>query len=377
VKTLLRSHFLLNPHIVFLNHGSFGACPQPVFETYQRWQRELEAQPVEFLGRMHDPLMNDARAVLAEYVNGDVDNLVFVPNATAGINAVARSLPLKPGDEILTTDHEYGALNYTWDFVCQRTGAKYIQRTIPLPLTSDEEFVEHFWAGVTPNTRVIYLSHVTSPTALIFPLEEICRRARAADILTVIDGAHAPGHVPIDLKDLDPDFYSGNCHKWLCAPKGSAFLYSRADHHTMLNPLVISWGWAKDASFVSKFQVQGTRDLAAFLTVPAAIRFQEEHHWSEVQQSCHQLVADAWRTLTGITELAPLSSEAYFGQMVTVPLPPCNPEALKIQLYEQYRIEIPTMTWKDQQYTRISIQAYNTPQDVEALVNALRETLFS
>jgi isopenicillin-N epimerase len=208
----LSSQFLLRPDIIFLNHGSFGARPRAVFQEYQRWQRELERQPVEFLGRRFDELMRTAREPLAAYVHCDADDLVYVPNATIGLNIVARSLKLNAGDEILTTDHEYGALDRTWTFLCERAGARFKRQSIPVPVTTRQEVVEQFWSGVTPQTRVIFLSHIISPTALIFPVQEICRRARRAGILTLVDGAHAVGQLPLDLAALDADFYSSNCH---------------------------------------------------------------------------------------------------------------------------------------------------------------------
>ena len=208
------SQFLLDPEIVFLNHGSFGACARPVFEVYQSWQRRLERQPVEFLGRQAGALMAQARGALADYLNCEADEIVYFPNPTTAINMVARNLALSPGDEILTTDHEYGAMDRTWRYVCQKVGARYVQQPIPLPVTTHEEFVETFWQGVTPRTKVIFLSHITSPTALIFPIDEICRRARAAEILCIVDGAHAPGQIPVDLHSIGADLYVGACHKW-------------------------------------------------------------------------------------------------------------------------------------------------------------------
>jgi isopenicillin-N epimerase len=371
----LRDHFLLDPDVIFLNHGSFGACPRPVFETYQNWQLELERQPVEFLGRRHDALLDEARASLSQYVNADIDNLVFVPNATAGVNVVARSLSLQPGDEILTTDHEYGAINKTWEFVCQQTGACYVQHPIELPVSSPEAFVESFWSAVTPQTRVISISHITSPTALIFPIEEICRRAREAGILTIIDGAHAPGQIPVDLRAIDADFYSGNCHKWLSAPKGAAFLYARPEHHLMMQPSIISWGWSNEASFVSRIQAQGTRDLAAFLSVPAAIEFQAEHDWDAVRRDCHALAVGLVERMTALTGLPPIAPENWFNQMVALPLPPHDTDDLKRRLYDNYRIEVPLGTWNERQFTRVSIQGYNTQSDLDALVNALADLL--
>lgn len=372
----LREHFLIDPEIIFLNHGSYGACPRPVFETYQRWQAELERQPVAFFRRVHD-LLAEARAVVAEYVQADPSALVFVTNATTGLNSVIRSLPLGPGDEILTTDHEYGALNRTWEYACGKTGAGYIHHPIPLPADDRREIVESFWSAVTPRTRVIYLSHITSPTALILPVAEICARARAAGILTVVDGAHAPGQVPVDLTALDVDFYAGNCHKWLSAPKGSGFLYVRPEHQAMIEPLVVSWSWEESAPFARRHQWQGTRDVAAYLSVPAAIAFQREHDWDSVRAHCHALASEARARLAELTGLPPLTPDApdWFGQMITLPLPVDDLATLSRRLLEEHHIEIPVIGWNGLRGVRASFQGYNTRADLDALVEALRALL--
>ncbi len=376
----LRQSFLLRPNVIFLNHASFGACPRPVFEEYQRWQLELEKQPVEFLGRRFNDLMYGARTALAEYVNADPDELVYVPNATTGVNIVARSLGLRPGDEVLSSDHEYGALERTWNFLCRKTGATFTREAIPLPLTTRDEFVDRFWAGVTPRTRVIFLSHITSPTALIFPVEGICSRARAAGILTIIDGAHVLGQIPLDFSNLGCDFYSSNAHKWMQSPKGSAFLYARRDVQNLVEPLVVSWGYDSEtpsgSRFVDEQEWTGTRDIAAYLSVPAAIEFMRDHDWELVQARCHKLARYARQGICAITGLEPLSPDApeWYAQMVSLPLPPCDAEALKRRLYEEFQIEVPIITWKGQQLIRVSIQAYNSQADVDALIQAL-ETL--
>src|SRR5712691_10980583 len=284
---MLRELLLLGPDVVYLHHGSFGACPRPVFAAYQRWQLELERQPVDFLHYRFDGLMREAREKLAAFLGAAPDDLVYVTNATTGLNIVARSLALQAGDEVLSTDHEYGALDKTWTFVCGRRGARYVQARLPSPLESPDQVIESIWARVTERTRVLFVSHITSPTALIFPVEALVRRARPAGILTVIDGAHAPGQIPLHLADLGADFYVGNCHKWMCAPKGSGFLYARRDRQSLLAPLVVSWGWP--SGFVEEQQRQGTRDIAAFLSVPAAIEFLREHNWPAVQRACHAL----------------------------------------------------------------------------------------
>lgn len=377
MSAALRDLFLLDPSVIFLNHGSFGACPEPVFRVYQDWQRELERQPVEFLGRRADVLLDAARAPLAAYLGADLDEIIFVTNATIGLNQVARSLLLQPGDEILTSDHEYGALDYTWDFIASKAGAKVVRQTVPLPLNCAEDFIEAIWAGVTPRTRVLFLSHITSPTALIFPLEELCRRARAAGILSIVDGAHVPGQLDVNLHALGADFYSGNLHKWLCAPKGSAFLYARREHHTWLEPLVISWGWHYGSSFVTQNQWQGTRDLAPFLSVPAAIEFQRAHDWPEIRRACHALARQTYQRITALTGLEPLSadSDQWFAQMVALPLPACDAEVLKARLYDEYRIEVPVTRQGQRLCLRVSLQAYNSQADVDALLVALESLL--
>lgn len=373
----LSTQFLLRPDITFLNHGSFGACPRPVFDEYQRWQRELEAQPVEFLGRRGGDLLRAARERLAGYVNCDPDDLVYAPNATTALNGVARSLELEPGDEILTTDHEYGALDRTWTFLSEKWGAVYKRVPIPLPVTTPTEFVERFWAGVTPRTRVIFLSHITSPTALIFPVQEICRRARGAGILAIIDGAHAVGQIPLDLTALDADVYTSNNHKWLLAPKGSAFLYVRREVQPRIQPLVISWGWRPEkpmgAPFVQMHEWQGTHDLAAYLATPAAIQFVQAHDWAQVRADCHALAWAAAETIAARTGCGLISSAEWVSQMVAIPLPPCNVEQVKRRLYDEYRIEVPIIAWGGRQFVRVSVQAYNTPEELDGLGRALGE----
>ncbi|HEU5090874.1 MAG TPA: aminotransferase class V-fold PLP-dependent enzyme [Roseiflexaceae bacterium] len=374
----LARHFLLRPDVAFLNHGSFGACPRPVFETYQRWQRELEQEPVQFLGRRVNDLLAEARGVLAQYLQTTPANLVFVPNATFGINIVARSLQLGPDDEVLTTNHEYGAVDRTWRFLSSQRGFRYIAQPITTPLDDVDAFVEQFWAGVTPRTRVIALSHITSPTALIFPVAEICRRAREAGILTVIDGAHAPGQIELDLDAIGADFYTGNCHKWLCAPKGAAFLYACPEYQSRLTPLVVSWGYESRSPSGSTFQDYfgwtGTSDPSAYLSVPAAIAFQQEHDWPSVRAACHNLLqelSDAMHDWTGLPHLS-ADSTLFWSQMRAFPLPPCDPAEVHGRLFEEYLVEVPLMAWQDQTLVRVSIQAYNTPDDVRRLLDALR-----
>ena len=373
----LRHYFLLDPEVIFLNHGSFGATPAPIFEASQSWQRELERQPVEFLGRRATDLMAGSRAVLADYLGTQRDNLVYVTNATVGVNIVARSINLRSGDEVLSTDHEYGACNRTWRFLSQNQGFTYINYPVSLPVTSTEDFVNQFWQGVTGRTKAIFLSHITSPTAIIFPVAEVCHRAREQGILTIVDGAHAPGQIPLNLERIGADFYVGNLHKWLCAPKGAGFLYARPKVQDLLEPLVVSWGWQSEMPGISQFvdyhEWQGTRDLSSFLSVPAAIRFQQDNDWDHVQRACHKLAAKAE---SGIRELTHLPSlyidDSWFAQMVAVSLPSRTDNVmLKDHLYDKYHIEVPLIKWKGSALLRVSIQGYNSSSDIEALIGAL------
>ncbi len=326
---------------------------------------------------------------MAAFLGCERDDLVFVPNATTGINVVARSLPLEPGDEVLGTDLEYGACDRTWEVFCEKRGARYVKAHVPLPVISPDEVVEAVFAAVTPRTRAIFLSHVTSGTALRLPIEQVARRAREMGILTIVDGAHAVGQWPVDLEMLRVDFYASNFHKWLCAPKGSGFLYARRDQHAWVESPIVSWGWVEDRSdhfrpehqFVSRNQIQGTRDLAAFLSAPAAVSYQRERNWETVRERCHALAAEAREriaALTGLPQIAPVESPGgyrWFRQMAAAPLPEgIDGQALKRCLYDEFRVEIPVTWCGEKPYIRFSFQGYNTRDDLEALMTAL-ETL--
>ena len=379
----MKDLFLLDPDLVFLNHGSFGACPREVFEVLQHWQREMERNPVAFLGRRSGALLAQARSALAAHLGAQAGDLVFVPNATTGVNIVARSLNLRPGDEILATDHEYGACDATWQRVCEQAGAVYRKVEIPLPFER-ERFAEQVLASVTPRTRLIFASHITSTTALIFPLAELCAQARARDVLTLIDGAHAPGHIDLHLDALGADFYTGNCHKWMCAPKGSAFLHARPEHHEQLHATVTSWGYVAGTQGHSVFdaytgrtllerrlQWQGTRDLAAWLSVPAAIEFQQRHGWAQVRQRCHDMAVHLMQRTAARFGLPPIGRPEDFGQMVPLPVPPQDGAALQARLFERHGFEVPVTHHAGRIFVRVSVQGYNSEADLQSLEAAL------
>jgi isopenicillin-N epimerase len=380
-----RDDFLLDPDLVFLNHGSFGAVPRPVFDEYQRLQREMERNPVAWLGRRAEALMAAARERLGAFVGARADDVVFFPNPTTAINMVVRNLRLQPGEQVVTTDHEYGAMDRTWRKYCAETGAEYVRVPIPLPVTTAADFVERVWSAVTPATRVLFLSHLTSATALVFPVDELCRRARAAGILAIVDGAHVPAHLPLDLGSLECDIYTGALHKWLCAPKGCSFLYARSEVQPWLLPLVVSWGWESDhpsgSTFVDHHEWQGTRDLSPFLAVGPAIDFVEAHDWATVRAEGHARVLQARRAVDALTGLAPISPDQpldheWIGQLAAMRLPDgTDVVALKEQLFDRCHIEVPLHRWNDQPLIRVSCTAHTTDADIDALVEALRELL--
>jgi isopenicillin-N epimerase len=337
--------FLLDRDVIHLNHGGYGACPAPVFETYQRFQLELERNPSEFLGRRFHELTEEARAELAMFVGARPEDLVFVPNATSGLNAAIRSLRLGPEDEVLTTRHEYGAVLRTWEFA----GAKLVY-------AEPEELAQ----SIGPRTRAVCVSHITSPTALVLPVQEICAAARAAGVLAIVDGAHAPGQLQLDLEILGADLYAGNCHKWLCAPKGAGFLWARPRHQRWLEPLVVSWGWGEDSSFAERHGWQGTRDPAAALAVPAAI----EAHGTFDLERCAAIAASFHDRLPPVgPNPAP--------QMWACELPVSAPDELQRRLFEEHGIEVVVQEWRGRSVLRVSIGPYNEPGDVERLIDAL------
>ena len=340
--------WLLDPEVTYLNHGGYGACPLPVFERYQAWQHELEQEPTDLLYRRLPSLLGDVRTALAELLGARPDDLALARNATSALNAAIRSLRLSPGDEVLTTAHEYGALVKAW-------GAAGATLVVGEP--------EALVGSIGPRTRAVFLSHITSATARVLPVADVCAAARAAGVLSIIDGAHAPGHVSVDLGVLDADVYAGNCHKWLCAPKGAAFLWARPEHHAWLDPAVVSWGFEEGSGFAERHEWQGTFDPAAWLTVPAAIAA-----WRELDLGRCRAIAARGR------ELLPPLAGVPAPQMWSTELPAGDPDELWSRLRER-GIDVPVGDWRGRRLLRVSIAPYNEWEDVERLVEALGELL--
>jgi isopenicillin-N epimerase len=353
----MRELFLLDPEIVYLNHGSFGACPRPVFERYQAWQRQLELEPVQFMRRLPE-LLAEARAGLGAFVGASGDDLTFVQNATTGVNVAARALDLEPGDEVLATNLEYGACDLAWRHACDRAGARYVRAD-----------VDRLFDHVGERTRAVFVSHITSETALLLPVEEIVARARAAGLTTIVDGAHGVAQVDLDLAALGADFYAGNCHKWLCAPKGAGFLYVRPEWQERVDGPIVSWGYEEPATFVSRTARQGTRDSAAYLAAPDAIAFVREH---DDRERCVALAREARRDLCSLLGTEPLAPEEQILQMASVRLPQPEPE-LSQRLFDEHGIEIPTMDGDG--LLRISVALYTEREDVDRLLAALPAAL--
>lgn len=380
-RTQLINEFQLTKEVTQLNFGSFGACPLPVFETYQTFQRDLEYEPVPFITKRGPALLIESRNALANYIGADAENILFTQNPTYAINILAASLGLKEGDEVLSTNLEYGALDNTWDFYCTKFGAKYIKQNIQLPLVSREQFEADFWKGFSDKTKIVFISQMTSMTGLILPVKEICAEAKKRGLITIVDGAHIPGHIPLNLKELEADFYTGACHKWMMTPKGSSFLMAKQAFHDRLDPLVVSWGYNKALQgaerFASFHQFNGTRDFSAYLTIPSALAFMKKHNWESVSQECKSLAQSNYLrfcNLLNTQPLAPITNE-FLGQLCSIPIQTDDAVALKEKLYSEYQIEIPVMQQNGKTYLRYSVQVYNTQQDLDKLYSAVEELI--
>lgn len=374
----MKSQFLLHPDIHFFNHGSFGACPEVVFEKYQWWQRQLEVEPVQFMTKTGVEALKASKQALASFINCNTEDFFFTPNPSTAMNMVIKSLPFNEGDEILSTNLEYGAMDRTWKFYCEKTGAKYVRQQIDLPIQSKEHFLKMFWSGLTDRTKAVFISHITSSTALILPVKEIVARAKELGLITIIDGAHVPGHIDLDIKAMDPDFYTGAVHKWLLAPKGNSFLYVSKAYQDQIEPLIVSWGYESDNPGESRFldyhEFNGTRDFSAYLVVPELLQFRIDNRWEERTGNCKAAILDWYPKLCAIVgsqPICPLNS-AFLGQMCSIPVETSRPVELKQTLYDRFKIEIPVTNHGNRYWVRPSFTPYTTAEDIDALCQALK-----
>ena len=400
----LAGHWALDPSITFLNHGSFGACPRPVLDVQQAWRDQLEAEPIRFLGRDLNGRLATVREALGDFIGADPDDLALIANATGGANAVIRSLRFEPGDEIVTTDHEYNAILNVLRYVAERDGARVVIAELPFPAISTDDVVERVLAAVTQRTRLAVFSHVTSPTALILPIERLVPALTERGVDTLVDGAHAPGMVALDLDALGAAYYTGNLHKWVCAPKGSAFLHVRRDRQAGVRPGTISHGFnaptVERSRFRLEFDWQGTLDPTAWLAVPAAIDFVGgliAGGWPAVMTRNDELAVYGRDALAGAFGGERFGSPAtMIGAMAALPLPsvgplggieasgssPLDTDPFQLVLYERFRIEVPIGAWPVPavesssppiRVIRVSAALHNDRADIDRLVNALGE----
>ncbi len=389
MTSALRAHWGLDPDVRFLNHGSFGACPRAVLEAQTRLREELEREPVLFMGREVGGRLARVIEVLAPFVGADARDLVLVPNATTGVNAVLRSLAIEAGDEILITDHGYNACNNAARFVAERAGARVVVAQMPFPLSSSEEAVEGVLAAVSERTRIAIIDHVTSPTGLVLPVETLVARLRERGVEAIVDGAHGPGMLELNLETLGAAYYTGNCHKWLCTPKGAALLHVRRGLQESVRPLVISHGANAPLEDQSRFQVEfgwcGTDDPTAMLVIPEAIAFLESLFpggWPELRAHNNALARQARDLLCAALEIEPPAPDDMLACLASVPFPPGEPgltygpldsDPFQRLLFEEHKIEVPVMSWPapPARVLRISAQAYNDLEEYRALAEVL------
>ncbi len=384
--TSLRQAWSIPEDVTYLNHGSFGPTPMIVQALHNEWSRKLASQPMDFFLRKMEPALDDAAGILGDFIGALARDLCFVDNATVAMNIVAQSVALLPDDEVILNNHEYGAVRRIWQAACARQQAKLVQPAIPTPIQSAEEIVTAIFNAVTPRTKLIVVSHVTSPTAIVFPVEEICRRANALKIPVCIDGPHAIAMRTLSIEKLGCAYYCASLHKWLSAPLGSGFLFVRRDWQQKLTPPVVSWGGSlsgRSSRWQDDYNWLGTRDPAPFLAVPTAIKFLEDIDIDDFRAHGHTLAKmfrDRLTTAWNVEALIP-DDTAWYGTMITIPLPPgpilrAKPQAmdpLQTVLWEKHRIEIPVMDWNGRRHLRVSCHAYNCRADLKRLFAALEE----
>lgn len=375
----LKHQFLLRDDITYLNFGSFGACAKPIFQRYQQYQLELEQEPVQFITSTGLQYLAKSRKGLGEYINCHEDDLVFMPNPSHAVNLIAKSFPLHADDEVLATDIEYGACDRAWQFYCEKTGAVYKRQPIRFPLENREDFVKQFFEGLTSKTKLVFISHITSSTGLRLPVEEICSVAKEKGLMTFVDGAHTLGHIPLDLQTLQADIYTGACHKWMMTPKGSSFLYVKREYQNMFDPLVVSWGYnalfPSHSRFLDYNQQQGTRDFSAFLTIPDAIDFMNEHNWPQVATHYRKMTQDnaaAFCELLQTKPIAPVNDD-FIGQLYSAEIKTKEPEKLHDHFFNEYKIQIPVMRQNNKVYLRYSLNAFNEQADLDKLFDAVTD----
>lgn len=370
----VRAEWELRPDVAFLNHGSFGAVPRRVSACQERWRKRIEAEPVEYLGRRMPGLVEEAKRPVAKLLGMKVEDFGLVTNATEGVNAVLRSLRFERDDELLTTDHVYNAVYKAMLNVAEMAGARVIKAPVALPVVGAEQVVEAVMSRVTDRTKLVVIDHATSPTALIFPVERIVKLCAARGVDVLVDGAHAPGMLPLDIESIGAAYYAGNLHKWVCAPRGCGFIWVRKDRRELIHPCVVSHDYGNGLQ--KEFNWQGTRDFTAWLALPAAVSFLTELGWDEVRRHNHNLAKWGRQLIEERLSAAPIAPTKMMGSMGAVLLPR-GIDGMKLQqpLYDQFRIEAPFMVNEGLHFVRVSAHLYNRPEDYERLADALGKLL--
>lgn len=372
----LKDQFLLDPEIAYLNHGSYGACPRPVFEAYQKYQKELETEPATLLYRNFSSRIQEVRESLSDFLNCGSDQIAFVRNVTYGMNMVAQTIKLGKGDKVLATEHEYGAVERMWEIICKERGAKFVKVKLPLPVNGPEEILNLIKEQADASVKVFTFPHIAAATAQVFPAKELVKIAKEIGAISVIDGAHAPGQISLNLNDIDADFYVGNCHKWMLSPKGAGFVYASRSYENKIRPPVISWGNISDgtSSLLLENDWQGTTDISSILAIQDSINFLKNHDWfNQFVPRSKKLIEEfnlrilevtGMRNLYGHHSLEPPQMRSYV-------LPDGNYSSLHHDLFFNFKVELPVFLDQKEKFFRISVQAYNKNSDLERLIEAI------
>ena len=379
--------FMLDEKTVYLTHGTFGGCLKTAFDNRIKWHKKIESDPFDFINNHAFNDLEHSRKFLSDYLNCSYQDLVYFPNPSTALNAVIKSINLSHNDEVLTTNHEYGSLDRTWRYYSSLKGYTYKSINIDIPYNNKQIFIDSFLNKITDKTKIIYLSHITSSTGLIFPVKEICEIARNHNIISFVYGAHASGQIPVDISEINPDIYVGACHKWMCSPKGVSFLYAKKTIQNSIDPLVISWGWESDnpgqSQFIDYHQYQGTNDISSYLTIPSIINFFQKNNWINIQEKCHELIINFLNDYKD--KIIPCSNnQNHIAQMLSFKINSNsklvrdvlnNPNEILMaqnKIFDYNKIRIPIIVWNQEIFMRISIQAHNKPQDLEKMLEMIK-----
>jgi isopenicillin-N epimerase len=385
INPIAINQYLLDPAVTYLNHGGFGATPKAVERYAAKLRTDCCQNPTRFMQRKFKDLLLESIEALAAFLNVGCESIALVLNVTHGLNEIASSLSetlLKSGGRVSTTNQEYEAMSFTWQRYAQNNNFQYYQQELNIPALNQIKLVDELWQGVNQHTKAIYFSHINSPTGMIMPFKEICRRAKASGIYTVVDGAHAPGQIDLDLFSSEVDFYTGNLHKWMGVPLTAGFIFAKPELQHLLKPLVVSFGYQIEEKnwplFANQHYWAGTLDYSAFLSIPAAIKFMEECNWPDQQKRCCSLAKMAIKAINEITQMDPLypDSNSWYAQMGAARLPDdINVENFRSILEEKYKIEVQCHKWRGFNLIRVCFQAYNTENDLDKLISALKKEL--